>query len=90
MSLIILAEATQKADGLAADKLFGMILTAVLVILLIPFCFVVLRKAFKISEKQLQFQQRQCVHMDATERHMAVVDQTLAQILEELKRRPLS
>ena len=90
MSLMILAEATEKTEGLDAGQLFVVILSSLIFIFIIPFFFVVFRKAFKMSDRQMQFLQRQCEHMDATERHMAAVDQTLTQILEELKRRPLS
>ncbi len=90
MSLMILAEATEKTEGLDAVQLFTIIFISMIFILTIPFFVVVFRKAFKMSDKQMQYLQRQCEHMDATERHMATVDRTLTQVLEELKRRPLS
>ncbi|MBC7820163.1 MAG: hypothetical protein IAG10_25040 [Planctomycetaceae bacterium] len=90
MNWIVLADATEKTDGLNTDQLVTLIIFALVFILTIPCLVWWVRKMLKVVDKQTQFQQRQCEHMGATERHMTTVDQTLAQILEELKRRPLS
>ena len=90
MSWTVLAEATEKTDGLNTGQLVFLIGISLAFASLIPFVFLMMRRTFRAIDKQMQFLQRQSDHMDATERHMAAVDQTLAQILEELKRRPLS
>lgn len=90
MSWIVLAEATETSDGFNTDQLVTLVIFGVVFILMIPCLVWWVRKMMKVVDKATLFQQRQCEHMAATERHMAAVDQTLAQILEELKRRPLS
>ena len=88
MTVTILAEATGKADDFGAGDLVGLILISVVIFGVLPYLVVLLRKVLRLYEKEVQFQDRKSEHLDATERHMAAVDQTLAQILEELKRRP--
>ena len=90
MSLIILAETTAKTGELNLVQQLSLGFIALLFITMVPFLFWFIRKTFKIVDKQMQFFQRACEHMEANERHMTSVNQTLVQVVEELKRRPLS
>ena len=90
MAWMILAEATLNAsrsrdDFLVVDIIVGVTFLSLLLILAWVF-----RLLIKNLRETTLHQLRQCEHMDSTERHMAAVDQTLGQVLEELKRRPLS
>ncbi|MBC7820164.1 MAG: hypothetical protein IAG10_25045 [Planctomycetaceae bacterium] len=48
------------------------------------------QKALTHVEEQMAYLAKAREHMDATERHMAAVEKKLDDVIDQLKRRPLS
>lgn len=101
MSWILLAQAIPQGD----DPLDGFLLFAKVLLVVVSFagfaiiawlvryvvsCRGMSQKALTHVEEQMAYLAKAREHMDATERHMAAVEKKLDDVIDQLKRRPLS
>lgn len=101
MSWILLAQAIPQND----DQLDGFLLFAKVLLVVVSIagfaiivwlaryvisCRGMSQKALSHVEEQMTYLARAREHMEAAERHMAAVEKKLDEVIDQLKRRPLS